>query len=162
MLLENAVCGKGFSLKRLRSTLGGHLTLRSSKAGLHNVYLPLSTPHSQRLSLDDCFLEGLPTSHTHVPKEVSNSTGHASLSSLRSERAWVKSLLSLTESWCWGRGWLILRNEPQSCNRVLGPSFYIPGHLPIISRCLNTYRSQVLGIQVTCGLWATGLLFLDY
>lgn len=43
-------------------------------------------------------LEDLPTSHTHVLKEVSNSTAHASLSSLRSDRAQVKSLLYLAES----------------------------------------------------------------
>lgn len=43
------------------------------------MYLSPSTPHSQWLSLNDCFLEGLPTSHTHIPKEVSNSIVHASL-----------------------------------------------------------------------------------
>lgn len=133
-------------------TLKGMLTLC--------VSFPINT--TLMMALPWWLFFGRPIHITHVHKEVAqlHSTHHSLFPEIRAQ---VKSLLSMTESWCWGMGWLTHWQEwalelQQGARTILLHS----GHLPIKSRCLNTCRNQALGIQVTCGLWGTGLLFLDY
>lgn len=118
------------------------------------------------------FLEGLPMSHTHIYKEVSDSTAHTSLSFLRSDRAEVKSLLSLTEAGTEAQNsQLTDRNESQSWNRVLEHTFSrpVPPTHPLQTQTLVEARHQEYNLPVVfhqCapifGLLLTKLWFKDH